>query len=50
MMEEMQKAELERMKKQMKRGSADPWAFDQQESAVKVETETLLDKAKSFSF
>lgn len=50
MMEEMQKAELERMKKQMKKGSPDPWAFDAQETATKEKGEVLLDKAKSFSF
>ena len=53
MMEEMQKAELEKMKRQMRRGGSDPWAVDYTpELADKSlpENETLLDKAKSYSF
>ena len=53
MMEEMQKAELERMKKQMRKGPTDPWAVDYNDKVAKLgpeEGETLLDKAKSFSF
>jgi hypothetical protein len=56
MMEEMQKAELERLKNQMRRsgsGSQDPWAVDYNEQVAKQgrpQEETLIDKAKSFSF
>ncbi len=53
MMEEMQKAELERIKKQMRKGPSDPWAVDYNDKVAKLapeEGETLLDKAKSFSF
>eukprot|EP00347_Sterkiella_histriomuscorum_P018556 403345063 len=54
MMEEMQKAEMERMQKQMRRGGADPWAVDYTEQLAKgqaaPESESLIDKAKSFSF
>lgn len=54
MMEEMQKAELEKMKKAMARGKpVNPWEVDYdpaQERASVKESETLLDKAKSFSF
>lgn len=52
-MEEMQKAELERLKKQMRKGGPDPWAVDYNETLAKQErpeNETLIDKAKSFSF
>lgn len=56
MMEEMQKAEMDRIKKQMQRGKmpgADPWNVDYNETLAKQgapENETLIDKAKSFSF
>lgn len=53
MMEEMQKAEMERIKKQMARGKANPWEVDFNPDAAKnttKESENLLDKAKSFSF
>lgn len=52
MMEEMQKAELEKMKKAMAKGKpVNPWEvdYDPAKSSTK-ETETLLDKAKAFSF
>lgn len=52
MMEEMQKAELERLKKQMRKPQ-DPWAVDFNETLAKQgqpESESLIDKAKSFSF
>lgn len=58
MMEQMQKEEMERIKMMQLRGkeaaAANPWAvdFDQEKakSASGKETETLVDKAKSFSF
>lgn len=53
MMEEMQKAEMERIKKQMRRGGPDPWAVDYNptlEGKTTPEHETLLDKAKAFTF
>ena len=56
MMEEMQKAELERMKREMQRGKmpgADPWNVDYNETLAKQgprDGETLIDRAKSFSF
>ncbi len=54
MMEEMQKAEMERIKKQMAAGKPiNPWEVDfDADKATKStkESETLLDKAKSFSF
>jgi hypothetical protein len=54
MMEEMQKQELERMRKAMAQGKpANPWEVDYDaDKAAKStkESETLMDKAKSFSF
>ncbi len=56
MMEEMQKAEMERIKKQMQRGKmpgADPWNVDYNETLAKQgapESESMIDKAKSFTF
>ncbi len=56
MMEEMQKAEMEKIRKQMQRGNmpgADPWNIDYNETLAKQgapQGETLVDKAKSFSF
>lgn len=41
------------MKKQMRRGGPDPWAVDYNENLANQsapENETLLDKAKAFSF
>jgi hypothetical protein len=37
----------------MRRGTADPWAVDYNETVAKMappDNETLIDKAKSFSF
>jgi hypothetical protein len=55
MMEEMQKAEMEKMKKAMARGGkpVNPWEVDFNPEMAKSSTkeaETLLDKAKAFSF
>ena len=56
MMEEMRNAEMERIKKQMQRGNmpgADPWNIDYNETLAKQgapQNETLIDRAKSFSF
>ncbi|CDW72901.1 mitochondrial import inner membrane translocase subunit [Stylonychia lemnae] len=53
MMEEMQKQEMERIQKQMRRGGTDPWAVDYNETLAKQappENEVLMDRAKSFSF
>lgn len=54
MMEEMQKAEMERIKRQMRKGGPDPWAVDYNSTLADAqappENETLLDKAKAFSF
>jgi hypothetical protein len=44
---------MERIKKQMRRGPSDPWAVDYNEGLATLapaENETLLDKAKTFSF
>lgn len=50
----MQKAELERMKKAMARGKpVNPWEVDFNPEIAQSgpkEAETLLDKAKAFSF
>lgn len=56
MMEEMQKQEMERIKSQMQRGKmpgSDPFNQDYNETLAKQgapEKETIIDKAKSFSF
>jgi hypothetical protein len=44
---------MEAYKRAMKKGNSDPWAVDYNENVAKQappENETLLDKAKSFSF
>ena len=50
----MQKAEMERIQKQMRKGGPNPWAVDYDETLAQAQappqSETLLDKAKSFSF
>ena len=50
----MQKMEMDKLKQQMRQGGANPWAVDYSEDIHKaqapVEGETLIDKAKSFSF
>lgn len=54
MMEEMQKAEMQRIEKQMRKGGVDPWAVDYSEQLAQAqkapESESLIDKAKSFTF
>ena len=53
MIEEMQKQELERLEKQMRRGGANPWAVDYNEQLANVappKGEAMVDKAKTFSF
>ena len=45
---------MERVQKQMRKGGSDPWAVDYTEALAKgqaaPESESLIDKAKSFSF
>lgn len=54
MMEEMQKAELERIKALNRKGGENPWDVDYNktydEAAANNDKESLMDKAKSFSF
>lgn len=54
MMEEMQKAEMEKMQAVMRKGGPNPWAVDYDETLAKAQappqSEALMDKAKSFSF
>ena len=54
MMEEMQKQEMDRIKRQMRKGGPDPWAVDYSATLAAAqappEGETLRDKAKAFSF
>ncbi len=53
MLEEMQKQEMERIKVMNRKGGDDAWAVDYNKKyadSAENEKESLMDKAKSFSF
>lgn len=54
MLEEMQRAEMERIKNLNRKGGDDPWAVDYEkkfhDAGSNNEQESLMDKAKAFSF